>query len=32
VFLRNLPASLRDPRRLELAADPGVFALPAAGR
>lgn len=31
VFLRNLPASLRDPRRLELAADPSVFALPSAG-
>jgi hypothetical protein len=30
VYLRNLTASLRDPRRLELAADPAVFALPAA--
>jgi hypothetical protein len=32
VFLRNLPESLRDPTRLQLAADPGVFALPAADR
>jgi matrixin len=32
VFLRNLPESLRDPRRLELAADPAVFALPDADR
>lgn len=32
VFLRNLPESLRDPTRLQLAADPGVFAEPAADR
>jgi hypothetical protein len=32
VFLRNLPESLRDPTRLVLAADPAVFALPAANR
>jgi len=30
VFLRHLPESLRDPTRLELAADPAVLALPAA--